>query len=235
MPWENAQKCADIVGVVGYNYAEKYYGPHHEEHPDWIIYGSETASVVQRYGDVQEGLILHLSIGVDRLQATSYGTHLSVLRRMSKSLLVMFSGKLMAVMAATLHPGPIRIEVSSKGFDIEVAQFVSLPANPTPSGVPAHMCSRDLPCISGRNDEIPLRKIELHSDSGQVFDACRKEMRIHASLHPSNTSYQEVEWSVVTDKGIPSGLSFVQTTAWRDLICFVTQQKVHIKGFWFER
>ncbi|UUZ86296.1 hypothetical protein LJK88_24560 [Paenibacillus sp. P26] len=40
MPWENAQKCADIVKVAGYNYAEKYYRKHHEEHPDWIIYGS---------------------------------------------------------------------------------------------------------------------------------------------------------------------------------------------------
>ena len=50
MPWENAQKCADIVKVAGYNYAEKYYEDHHEKHPDWIIYGSETSSVVQSRG-----------------------------------------------------------------------------------------------------------------------------------------------------------------------------------------
>ena len=50
MPWENARKCADILKVAGYNYAEKYYKEHHEEHPDWIIYGSETASVVQSRG-----------------------------------------------------------------------------------------------------------------------------------------------------------------------------------------
>ncbi|CAM3606651.1 glycoside hydrolase family 2 TIM barrel-domain containing protein [Marinicrinis lubricantis] len=50
MPWENAQKCADIVKLAGYNYAEKYYDKHHEEHPDWIIYGSETGSVVQSRG-----------------------------------------------------------------------------------------------------------------------------------------------------------------------------------------
>ena len=50
MPWENAQKCADIVKLAGYNYAEKYYEEHHEEHPDWIIYGSETSSVVQSRG-----------------------------------------------------------------------------------------------------------------------------------------------------------------------------------------
>jgi len=46
MPWENTQKCADILKFAGYNYAEGYYAPHHEAHPDWVIYGSETASNV---------------------------------------------------------------------------------------------------------------------------------------------------------------------------------------------
>ncbi|WP_342436491.1 glycoside hydrolase family 2 TIM barrel-domain containing protein [Paenibacillus sp. FSL L8-0436] len=50
MPWENAQKCADIVKVAGYNYGEKYYDRQHQEHPDWIIYGSETCSTVQSRG-----------------------------------------------------------------------------------------------------------------------------------------------------------------------------------------
>ena len=50
MPWENAQKCADIVKMAGYNYAEKYYAEHHEKYPDWVIYGSETSSVVQSRG-----------------------------------------------------------------------------------------------------------------------------------------------------------------------------------------
>lgn len=50
MPWENAQKCADIIKVAGYNYGETYYDVHHQEHPDWIIYGSETSSTVQSRG-----------------------------------------------------------------------------------------------------------------------------------------------------------------------------------------
>lgn len=50
MPWENARKCADIVKLAGYNYSEKYYQQHHEEHPDWVIYGSETSSIVQSRG-----------------------------------------------------------------------------------------------------------------------------------------------------------------------------------------
>lgn len=50
MQWENAQKCADIVKLAGYNYAERLYHEQHKAHPDWMIYGSETSSVVQSRG-----------------------------------------------------------------------------------------------------------------------------------------------------------------------------------------
>ena len=47
MQWENAQNVADYLKVAGYNYAERLYKEHHEKHPDWVIYGSETASTVR--------------------------------------------------------------------------------------------------------------------------------------------------------------------------------------------
>ena len=50
LQWENAQKCADILKLAGYNYGERLYEEHHKNHPDWMIYGSETASVVQSRG-----------------------------------------------------------------------------------------------------------------------------------------------------------------------------------------
>jgi len=50
MASENAQNCADILKLIGYNYAERLYKEHHEKHPDWMIYGSETSSVVQSRG-----------------------------------------------------------------------------------------------------------------------------------------------------------------------------------------
>ena len=50
MPWENAQKCAELVKYAGYNYCENQYETHHKEHPDWYIYGSETGSTVQSRG-----------------------------------------------------------------------------------------------------------------------------------------------------------------------------------------
>lgn len=50
MQWENAQKCADILKLAGYNYAERLYDEHHQRHPDWCVYGSETASTLQSRG-----------------------------------------------------------------------------------------------------------------------------------------------------------------------------------------
>ena len=50
MPWENAQKVADYIKLAGYNYAENLYDEHHAAHPDWFIYGSETASAVRSRG-----------------------------------------------------------------------------------------------------------------------------------------------------------------------------------------
>jgi len=50
MPWENTQIVADDLKFVGYNYAESFYDEHHAKHPDWIIYGSETSSIVYSRG-----------------------------------------------------------------------------------------------------------------------------------------------------------------------------------------
>jgi len=50
MAWENTQRCADVLKLIGYNYGEDLYAAHHEAHPDWMIFGSETASSVQSRG-----------------------------------------------------------------------------------------------------------------------------------------------------------------------------------------
>ena len=50
MQTENGIKCTDILKLAGYNYTERLYEQHHKEHPDWMIYGSETASVIQSRG-----------------------------------------------------------------------------------------------------------------------------------------------------------------------------------------
>ncbi|RRJ61720.1 DUF4982 domain-containing protein [Paenibacillus oralis] len=427
MPWENAQKCADIVKVAGYNYAEKYYRQHHAEHPDWIIYGSETASVVQSRGvyhfpfeqsiladddeqcsalgnsstswgaksaeacilaerdapfslgqfiwtgfdyigeptpyhtknayfgqidtatfpkdsyyiyqaewtDYRDRPMVHLFpywdfnpgqmidirvcsnaprvelicndvtvgsheidhrngqelagwwklpyqageikaiaydengrviatdvrtsfkdarqikltpdkesliangtdlifveitmededgrvvenannrvfvevtgagrlVGLDNGDSTDYDPYKGLSRRL-------FSGKLMAIVAAGAEPGTIRMKVSAIGMGSRTLEFAALPCPAEElQGISAHMSNRELPCVMGRLDEIPLRKIELLSRSGQHLDETKPVVEVEARLYPHNTSYKEVEWSVVNDAGIPSNLAQIE-------------------------
>ena len=72
MAWENTQACAPYLDAVGYNYGESLYDDHHAAHPDWVIYGSETASVVQSRGIYHFPLSQPLLVD-DDLQCSSLG------------------------------------------------------------------------------------------------------------------------------------------------------------------
>ncbi|WP_342042484.1 glycoside hydrolase family 2 TIM barrel-domain containing protein [Bacillus sp. OTU2372] len=427
MPWENAQKCADLVKVAGYNYAEKYYQKHHDEHPDWIIYGSETASVVQSrgiyhfpfeksiladddeqcsalgnsstswgaksaeacilaerdtpfslgqfiwtgfdyigeptpyhtknsyfgqidtatfkkdsyyiyqsawtdyktkpmvhilpYWDFNKGQMIdvrvcsnapkielqfngttigtheidhehgtqlvgwwkipyeegelkaiaydeagsiiatdikksfgdakNISLNADKKQLIANGTDLIFVeismedengtpvenannrvrvdvtgagrlmgldngdstdydqyKGVSRRL---FSGKLMAIIGAILEPGTIQLEVSSEGLESRKVEFEALPVKDDPvEGISADTRNQDLPIVMGMSEDIPLRKIEIISEDGQVFDASQKERIVRARFFPENTSYREVEWSVVNETGIESNIAVVE-------------------------
>ncbi|HML48070.1 MAG TPA: glycoside hydrolase family 2 TIM barrel-domain containing protein, partial [Clostridia bacterium] len=50
LPWENTQRCADLIKLVGYNYGEALYESHRRAHPDWILFGGETCATVQSRG-----------------------------------------------------------------------------------------------------------------------------------------------------------------------------------------
>ena len=72
MAWENTQHCAPLLDAVGYNYGENLYDDHHAAHPDWVIYGSETASVVQSRGIYHFPLAQPLLVD-DDFQCSSLG------------------------------------------------------------------------------------------------------------------------------------------------------------------
>ncbi|MHA7967592.1 glycoside hydrolase family 2 TIM barrel-domain containing protein [Paenibacillus sp. CAU 1782] len=424
MPWENARKCADIVKLAGYNYAEKYYEAHHTQHPDWIIYGSETASVVQSrgiyhfpfeaailadddeqcsalgnsttswgakspeaciiaerdtpfslgqflwtgfdyigeptpyhtknsyfgqidtagfakdpyyiyqaswtdykskpmihllpYWDFNEGQTIDVRVcsnaprvelqfngetvgvhDIDHAGGTqlvgwwklpyrkgelkaiaydengaviattakrSFGDASRIVLTPSKTCLVadgtdlifveismedeqgnvvenatnrvevnvtgpgrlvgldngdstdydpykgisrrLFSGKLMAIIAATLEPGDIRMEVASTGLESCLAEFAALPGEGgSAEGISAVTRNGELPLALGSKDEIPLRKLEIVSATGQYFDEKSREKTVSVRLYPENTTYRDVEWSVVNDAGILSTIA----------------------------
>lgn len=70
IPWENTQKCAEELDTVGGNYAEAIYGELHAKHPDWCIYGSETAARGQSRG-VYHFPLAHTARTYEDLQMSS--------------------------------------------------------------------------------------------------------------------------------------------------------------------
>jgi len=72
MWWENTQKCADIIKLIGYNYSEGLYHDHHQKHTSWIIYGGETSSTVQSRG-IYHFPLSESILADDDLQCSSLG------------------------------------------------------------------------------------------------------------------------------------------------------------------
>jgi beta-galactosidase len=72
MPWKNTQACMDLVKIAGYNYGEFLYQEHHKQHPDWVLYGSETCSTVQSRG-VYHFPLSQSQMADDDLQCSALG------------------------------------------------------------------------------------------------------------------------------------------------------------------
>ena len=75
---------------------------------------------------------------------------------------------------------------------------------------PVFMRNEERSVQTGNAEEIPLRKIEIISESGQLLDASNPEVIVTAKLYPENTTYRDVQWSVVNDAGIVSNIAKVE-------------------------
>ena len=162
---------------------------------------------------------------------TDYDPYKGVSRRL-------FSGKLMAIIGSTNEAGEVRIEVSSEGLQGTALAIEAVAANEKPKveGVrvgsdfnadststsnstsiyapnlqePVYMKNEERPVLTGSANEIPLRKIEIISESGQLLDPSNPELVVTAKLYPQNTSYRDIEWSAVNDAGIVSNIAKVE-------------------------
>jgi len=147
-------------------------------------------------------------VGLDNGDSTDFDQYKGSSRRL-------FNGKLMAIVAAKLEPGMIRMEVASQGLPTEVIEFEAVPVEDwEKAGVSALMENRALPCVTGSAAEIPVRKIELrcvgseHNSPaqcgfGRVLTKDNPVVVVEARLYPEDASYRELEWRVVNDLKIP--------------------------------
>lgn len=145
-------------------------------------------------------------VGLDNGDSTDYDQYKGISRRL-------FSGKLMAIIAATHQSGEIKMTVSSKGLlsaSLELAAVQPFSSSGIQTGA---VLPSNQPCRikTGTEGELPLRKIEITSKDGQTITESKNHFEVTARLYPEDTSYQEVEWRVVNDVGIDSNIAAIET------------------------
>lgn len=63
---------ADVIDLVGFNYKPHDYKEMHQKYPDWVIYGSETASTVSTRGEYKFPVKERKGVYYDDYQVSSY-------------------------------------------------------------------------------------------------------------------------------------------------------------------
>lgn len=144
-------------------------------------------------------------VGLDNGDSTDYDPYKGCSRRL-------FSGKLLAVIAAKTAPGEIRVEVTGEGVKAAVLTLQAIQAA-VREGISAHTENREMPRITGnigKETDIPVRKIEIVCEAGNRLDETCSQVKVRAKLWPQNATDQEVIWAVVNDAGIESNLAKVE-------------------------
>ncbi|UOQ48376.1 DUF4982 domain-containing protein [Gracilibacillus caseinilyticus] len=143
-------------------------------------------------------------IGLDNGDSTDYDQYKGTSRRL-------FSGKLLAIIAATLQPGEIEMKVTADNIASKKLVMQSVATDKDVTGISAQMENKHVPIVMGKEKEVPVRKINIQSEEGQHLNDQQQESIVSASIQPSNASYQDVEWSVVTDTGITSNIATIES------------------------
>lgn len=142
-------------------------------------------------------------IGLDNGDSTDFDEYKGTSRRL-------FSGKLLAVIAATTTEGPIHVEVSSKDLPLACLELTSTKA-PYPIGLSAMMKNQTSP----HKEEVPIRKLEIISPNGTHLYETMPTIEAYVKIHPANATYRDIEWKITNESGIVSNLATLSSNGER--------------------
>ena len=139
-------------------------------------------------------------MGLDNGDSTDYEQYKGTSRRL-------FSGKLIAIIAAKEEAGDITAKVTSPSLPDSTVTLKAVQADKV-SGISAmeENTHRNAECPDETID-IPVRKIEFVSDSRTFTPDC-KEMKFRAKVYPANATYaNDIEFRITTVLGIKSNIA----------------------------
>ncbi|MCM1245887.1 MAG: DUF4982 domain-containing protein [Roseburia sp.] len=152
-------------------------------------------------------------IGLDNGDSSDYDQYKGTSRKL-------FSGKLLAIIAAKTEPGEIYVSVTSPSLPDASLTLKALPAQKR-RGVSCQMeneksllterTNEDGFVIPDRTNEIPVRKIALTNHGTNHLDAEHTSAAITAKLYPENTTYKDICFKAVTLNGVDSNAVKIET------------------------
>ncbi len=131
-------------------------------------------------------------VGLDNGDSTDYDEYKGTSRKL-------FSGKLLAIIAAKTEPGDIQMKCTSIGLQAAEMSFKAV-ACQVEKGISAWTENQTSP----KNVEVPVRKIELTCNGARNLNPEHKEVTVEAHLYPENTTYPDIEFKALTLEGIES-------------------------------
>ena len=157
--------------------------------------------------------------GLDNGDSTDREEYKTISRRL-------FSGKLLAVVAAGTEPGEIKVEISSSGME-PATVVLQAEACETEEGIGADAWRIDESRAQKETEQycedIPVRALRLQASNGTILTPENAWTEVTAQICPENALDRDVIWSVVDDGGIPSNLAKVESSS----VCAACQSQGH--------
>lgn len=146
-------------------------------------------------------------IGLDNGDSSDFDQYKGTSRKL-------FSGKLLAIIAAKTEPGEIHIRVSSPSLPDAELTVTALPSETNSIGVSCFMENHPYPLtektredgtiLPDRTNEIPVRKIELTNHGTNHLSEEQTCTTVTAKIYPENATYQDIAFKAVTLNGVQS-------------------------------
>ncbi len=156
-------------------------------------------------------------VGLDNGDSTDFDNYKATSRRL-------FSGKLLAVIAATKEPGDVVVKATSVGLS-EATVTLRAEGCEVPEGVSA---TEDNEAAEARwlaelakkegaevltawkkrvTEEVPVRRIDIVTEGTNRLHGERKEVTLTAKIYPENATYQDILWRVTNNGGVDSNIA----------------------------
>ncbi len=129
-------------------------------------------------------------VGLDNGDSTDYEEYKTTNRRL-------FSGKLIAIIAAKDVPGDITVTVSGEGLKSDTINLTSVESIDEVN-VPCYEEIKECPCPK----DVPIRKIELSLEGTTHLNKEITETKVSFKIYPENATYSEVYFKALTKDAV---------------------------------